>query len=107
MHQQIEIEPSRKYLPRHEIFRASNVPPSTAPTRVLDRFKGGRSLNRPIREALGYFDFLTPSGIIEGPEYEAFAHFMGRFRKESGAPDMLALDAFFYTLWSRGLGKAK
>jgi hypothetical protein len=34
-----------------------------------------------------------------------FAEMIDRFRKECGAHDMIALDAFFYTFWDSRLGR--
>jgi HKD family nuclease len=52
--------------------------------------------NRPIAETLAAFGYNVPRGMRPSTKYLAFCEMMPRFRSSSGAPDMLALDCFFY-----------
>jgi hypothetical protein len=61
--------------------------------------------NNPVAESLRHFGYRPARGASAGQRYEAFARFMSRFLRESAAPDMIALDAFFYRFWRRRLSQ--
>ncbi|MDF7824106.1 phospholipase D-like domain-containing protein [Pontiellaceae bacterium B12227] len=52
--------------------------------------------NAPVKKALAYFGYESPRGASVGQKYAAYAELMKKFMKDCGAPDMLALDCFFY-----------
>jgi len=52
--------------------------------------------NLPVAETLDAFEYQLPRGMSPSAKYLAFAELMRKFRAESGAPDMLALDCFFF-----------
>jgi hypothetical protein len=52
--------------------------------------------NGPVRKALQSFGYEEPRGSETGEKYAAFAHRMKEFMEQTGAPDMIALDCFFY-----------
>jgi HKD family nuclease len=52
--------------------------------------------NSPIEETLKAFEYHLPRGMRPSSKYLAFSEMMRKFMVESGAPDMLALDCFFY-----------
>lgn len=61
--------------------------------------------NSPVETVLEYFEYRAPVGVSVGEKYRAFAELMSQFRKESDAPDMIALDCFFYDFWDRRLDR--
>ncbi len=52
--------------------------------------------NSPVAETLKALEYTLPRGMSATAKYLAFAEMMRKFMRESGAPDMLALDCFFY-----------
>lgn len=52
--------------------------------------------NHPVAETLDAFEYQLPRGMAASSRYLAFAEMMRKFMRESGAPDMLALDCFFF-----------
>lgn len=52
--------------------------------------------NGPVGDVLKNFGYEQPRGSERGEKYAAFAHRMKKFMLETGAPDMIALDCFFY-----------
>jgi hypothetical protein len=63
---------------------------------VVDRPKVWPVYNKPIAETLKAFEYKLTRGMSDSSKYLAFAEMMRNFMRESGAPDMLALDCFFY-----------
>lgn len=53
-------------------------------------------LNAPVRKALKNFGYTVPRGLTEGQKYKLFADLMTTFVDRSGAPNMYAIDRFFY-----------
>lgn len=53
-------------------------------------------LNAPVKKTLKSFGYSVPRGLSEGQRYKLFADLMIIFMKRSGAPNMYALDRFFY-----------
>jgi HKD family nuclease len=62
--------------------------------------------NAPVVKALRHFGYESGHGGSGGLRYRAFADRMGKFARQSNAPDMIALDAFFYRVWDRQLMRA-
>ena len=56
--------------------------------------------NGPVEKTLRYFGYEPPRGVGRVGRYLKFADAMESFRRDSGAPDVLALDAFFFE-WHR------
>jgi hypothetical protein len=52
--------------------------------------------NNPVQRSVRAFGYKPPRGATPGQKYAAFAELMEHFMRETGAPDMLALDSFFY-----------
>lgn len=52
--------------------------------------------NEPVRKALQRFGYEEPRGSETGEKYAAFAQRMKEFMVQTGAPNMIALDCFFY-----------
>jgi phosphatidylserine/phosphatidylglycerophosphate/cardiolipin synthase-like enzyme len=52
--------------------------------------------NNPVKRALDAFGYRSPRGATPGQKYAAFAELMTQFMRDTKAPDMLALDCFFY-----------
>lgn len=53
-------------------------------------------LNAPVKKALKSFGYSVPRGLSEGQRYKLFADLMVTFMERSGAPNMYAIDRFFY-----------
>ena len=51
--------------------------------------------NDPVEKTLCHFGYEPPRGVGIAGRYQKFAEAMESFRAESGAPDVLGLDAFF------------
>ena len=56
--------------------------------------------NGPVEKTLRYFGYEPQRGLGRVGRYLKFADAMRSFREDSGAPDVLALDAFFFE-WHR------
>lgn len=54
--------------------------------------------NNPVRRALKMYRYHQLKRASIGTKYEQLAIFMRNFNKEAGLPDMLALDAFLYSI---------
>jgi hypothetical protein len=52
-------------------------------------------LNGPVVKTLADFGYKSPKGLCVGERYRELAKLMGTVRVTSGAPDVIALDAFF------------
>jgi hypothetical protein len=52
--------------------------------------------NGAVKTALSRFGYSPPRGASAGAKYLSFARLMRKFRRETGAPSLLALDPFFY-----------
>jgi hypothetical protein len=52
--------------------------------------------NNPVRAALLSFGYVVPRGGTIGSKYAAYAEAMKDFQHRTGAPDMLALDCYFF-----------
>jgi HKD family nuclease len=61
--------------------------------------------NGPVEKVLRSFGYVPPRGGTTADKYFAFTDMMDRFKKETGAEDAYALDAFFlhYSLFLKGL----
>jgi hypothetical protein len=51
--------------------------------------------NGPVEKTLRHFGYEPPRGVGAVGRYQKFAEVMEDFRTDSGAPDVVALDAFF------------
>jgi len=60
--------------------------------------------NFPVEATLRHFGYEAPKGAGIVARYLKFAELMQEFRVDCAAPDMLALDAFF---WRFYFGKLK
>ena len=58
--------------------------------------------NNPVKRALRDFGYKSPRGASPGQKYAAFAEIMSDFKSDTKAPDMLALDCFFF--WKDSTG---
>ena len=52
--------------------------------------------NNPVKRAVDAFGYKSPRGATPGQKYAAFAELMTQFMRDTKAPDMLALDCFFF-----------
>jgi len=52
--------------------------------------------NNPVKRSLSGFGYKSPRGASPGQKYAAFAEIMSDFKSDTEAPDMLALDCFFF-----------
>jgi len=59
--------------------------------------------NDPVRQTLKHFDYEAPRGASKGGKYRAFAELMQKFKRESGARNMLMLDPVFYNFYAENL----
>jgi HKD family nuclease len=57
--------------------------------------------NGPVAKALKSFNYESPRGYTASQKYLEFCRLMQSFMKESGAPNSLALDCFFFDQWER------
>ena len=75
-----------KYLGRNAATKIlASIDPQTWPV-----------LNNPVERALASFGYKNPWGASSGEKYAALSDLMAEFKMATGAPDMLALDCFFY-----------
>ncbi len=59
--------------------------------------------NDPVRQTLKHFDYEAPRGASKGGKYRAFAELMQKFKRETGARNMLMLDPVFYNFYAEKL----
>jgi HKD family nuclease len=55
--------------------------------------------NKPVEETLKHFGYETPRGVGKAGKYLLYAREMEVFMRKTGASDVLALDAFFFSYY--------